>query len=45
MSTDALDWVALAVGSVEAEFTVISPPELREHLRGWGERFVRATAG
>jgi predicted DNA-binding transcriptional regulator YafY len=44
MSTDALDWVALAVGSVEAEFTVVSPPELREHLRGWGERFVRGTA-
>ncbi len=42
MSTDSLDWAALAVGSTEAECTVVSPPALREHLRTWGERLVRA---
>lgn len=42
MRTDSLDWAALAVGALAADFTVVSPPALREHLRGWGERFVRA---
>jgi predicted DNA-binding transcriptional regulator YafY len=42
MSTDSLDWAALAVGVVRAEFTVVAPPALREHLREWGARFVRA---
>jgi predicted DNA-binding transcriptional regulator YafY len=44
MSTDSLDWAALAVGSVPAEFTVLAPEELGAYLRGWGERFVRATS-
>jgi predicted DNA-binding transcriptional regulator YafY len=44
MSTDSLDWAALAVGSVRAEFTVVTPEELGAYLRGWGERFVRATS-
>ena len=43
MSTDSLDWAALAVGAAGAEFTVVTPEELGAHLRGWGERFVRAT--
>ena len=42
MTTDTLDWVALVVGSVGAEFTVVSPPDLRDLLRDWGERFARA---
>ena len=42
MSADSLDWAALAVGALDAEFEVVSPPALREHLRRWGERFVRA---
>jgi predicted DNA-binding transcriptional regulator YafY len=42
MSTDALEWAALTVGSLEAEFTVVSPAALREHLRRWAERFARA---
>ena len=45
MSTDSLDWAALAVGSVAAEFRVVGPPALREHLRAWGRRFTRAAAG
>jgi predicted DNA-binding transcriptional regulator YafY len=43
MSTDSLDWAALAVGAVGADFTVVGPAELGAHLRGWGERFVRST--
>jgi hypothetical protein len=43
MSTDTLDWAALAVGAVGADFTVVAPDELGAHLRGWGERFVRST--
>jgi predicted DNA-binding transcriptional regulator YafY len=42
MHTDSLDWAALTVGTTEAECTVVSPPELREHLRTWGARFARA---
>jgi predicted DNA-binding transcriptional regulator YafY len=44
MSTDSLHWAALAVGSVGAEFTVVSPPELRALVGEWGERFARAAA-
>lgn len=44
MSTDSLDWPAMALGSVGAEFTVVSPPELLVHLRDWAERFGRAAA-
>jgi predicted DNA-binding transcriptional regulator YafY len=45
MTVDNLDWPALALGSVGADFEVIRPPELVEHLRDWGARFTRATAG
>jgi predicted DNA-binding transcriptional regulator YafY len=44
MSTDALDWVAFAVGSLRADFTVVGPPELRAHLREWGDRFQHGAA-
>jgi predicted DNA-binding transcriptional regulator YafY len=44
MSTDALDWVAFAVGSLGAAFTVVGPPELRAHLREWGDRFQHGAA-
>jgi predicted DNA-binding transcriptional regulator YafY len=43
MSTDSLDWAALAVGAVGADFTVVAPEELGSHLRSWGQRFVRST--
>jgi predicted DNA-binding transcriptional regulator YafY len=42
MRSDNLDWPALALGSIGADFTVIHPPELTEHLREWGDRFRRA---
>lgn len=42
MTTDTLDWPALALGAVGAEFEVLTPPELIEHIREWAERFNRA---
>ena len=42
MTADILDWPAMALGSVGAEFTVLSPPEFVEHLRSWSGRFARA---
>jgi predicted DNA-binding transcriptional regulator YafY len=42
MTVDNLDWPTLALGSVGAEFEVLQPPELVEHIREWGARFTRA---
>jgi hypothetical protein len=42
MIVDNLDWPALALGSIGAEFEVIRPPELLDHLREWAARFARA---
>jgi predicted DNA-binding transcriptional regulator YafY len=42
MRTDSLDWPAMALGSLRAEFAVLGPPEMVEHLRDWGARFGRA---
>ncbi|MEO3922321.1 YafY family protein [Micromonosporaceae bacterium B7E4] len=44
MTTDTLDWPVMALGSLGAEFEVLSPPELTDQLREWSERFRRATA-
>lgn len=44
MTADSLNWPALALGSVGAEFEVVGPPELAEHVREWGARFSRATS-
>lgn len=41
---DSLDWPAMALGAVGADFTVLTPPELLDHVHDWGERFSRATA-
>jgi predicted DNA-binding transcriptional regulator YafY len=45
LETDSLDWPAFALGSLGAEFTVVTPPELRELLREWAQRFGRAAVG
>jgi predicted DNA-binding transcriptional regulator YafY len=45
MSTDSLDWPLMALGTVGAEFSVVSPPELVGRLRDWGGRFSRAGLG
>ena len=42
LRTDSLDWAALALGSVGAEFRVLAPGELVEHLADWSGRFARA---
>ncbi|NIZ92903.1 helix-turn-helix transcriptional regulator [Kineococcus rubinsiae] len=39
---DGPEWALLVLGMTGAEFTVESPDDLRDHLRQWGERFVRA---
>jgi len=43
MTANTLDWPALALGAVGAEFEVLAPPELIDHIREWGERFNRAS--
>lgn len=42
MTADSLDWPAMVLGAVGAEFEVIRPPELVDHLRAWGARLTRA---
>ena len=42
MTVDSLDWPALALGHAEAEFEVVTPPELVDHLGRWADRFGRA---
>jgi predicted DNA-binding transcriptional regulator YafY len=42
MTVDSLDWTALALGSVGAEFEVVGPPELADLIGEWGARFTRA---
>ena len=44
MDVDTLDWPVLLLGAVEADFEVVTPPELTERLRRVGERFTRSTA-
>ena len=44
MTADALEWPIMGLGLVDAEFQVISPPELADQVRDWGARFSRAAA-
>jgi predicted DNA-binding transcriptional regulator YafY len=41
MSVDTLDWPALVLATVDADFDVIQPPELSAYLRTVGELFLR----
>lgn len=45
ITTDSLDWPMMALGTMGAEFRVVSPPELVDRVRDWGDRFTRAVAG
>ncbi|NKY46046.1 helix-turn-helix transcriptional regulator [Nocardia cerradoensis] len=45
MGSDSYALVALAVGMLDVEFEVESPPELVEHLRALAGRFTRAAGG
>lgn len=40
---DNLDWPVIAFGVANADFRVLSPPELAERVADWGTRFSRAT--
>jgi predicted DNA-binding transcriptional regulator YafY len=44
MNSDSFEWPAMALGSLDAEFTVHSPTEFADYLRTWSDRFARATA-
>ena len=44
MTTDSLDWPLMALGTVGAEFRVVSPPELVDRVHDWGGRFSRAAS-
>ncbi len=45
ITSDGYDWALFALGVVDADFTVVSPPEFAERARSWGNRFVRAAEG
>jgi predicted DNA-binding transcriptional regulator YafY len=42
MTSDSLDWPTIALGNAAAEFEVVSPPELLDHLRDRAGLFERA---
>ncbi|MEU4668129.1 YafY family protein [Amycolatopsis sp. NPDC023774] len=42
MTADSLDWPALALGVVGADFHVVTPPDLLKRVHEWGARFSRA---
>ena len=45
MTSDGYDWALFALGVVDADFTVLSPPVFAERVQSWGDRFVRAAGG
>jgi predicted DNA-binding transcriptional regulator YafY len=44
ISADSLAWPIMALGSLDAEFTVVEPATLVEELDAWSTRFARAVA-
>ena len=45
MDVDTLDWPILLLGSIDADFEVVSPAELATRVHEVGARFQRATRG
>jgi predicted DNA-binding transcriptional regulator YafY len=45
MNVDSLDWPAMVLSAVGADFEVAEPPELVEHIRALGARFARSAGG
>ena len=43
MRADTLDWPAMLLGTIGADFEVVSPPELLDHVQDWARTFDRAT--
>jgi predicted DNA-binding transcriptional regulator YafY len=44
MRADTLDWPAMLLGSLGADFEVVTPRELLGHVQAWAATFGRATA-
>jgi predicted DNA-binding transcriptional regulator YafY len=44
LTTDSFEWPAMALGSLDAPFTVRSPVEFVDYVRSWGNRFAEATS-
>jgi hypothetical protein len=42
MDVDTLDWPVLLLGAIDADFEVVSPPELAQRVRVVAARFIRA---
>lgn len=42
MTVDSLDWPIMALGNADADFHIVSPPELIDEIHRWGARFTRA---
>lgn len=42
MSVDTFEWPTVVLAAVAADFDVLEPPELRDHLRATAELFTRA---
>lgn len=42
MDAEWMDWAAMALGTLEAPFRVIGPPQFADYVRRWGERFRAA---
>jgi hypothetical protein len=41
---DTLPVLAQWLGLLDVDFSVLEPPELRDHVRALGERYLRAAA-
>ena len=44
LTTDSFEWPAMALGSLDAPFTVRSPAEFVDYVRAWGNRFAEAAS-
>jgi hypothetical protein len=45
MNAEQLEWPAMALGVLDAEFEQVTPPEFARYLRDWSSRFGRALDG
>ncbi len=45
MYADQFSWPAMGLAQLEAEFTVVRPPEFAVYLTELGDRYRRASSG
>ena len=43
LGVDTLEWPVMLLAAVDADFTVLGPPELAERVRAAGDRLTRCT--